>query len=222
MEQIAILCAASALVISIAAFVHGAVKILKKGKPLYFQIVIWAVGCYCLQCIESCVVYLCGDFSDKGIVGQIAMCGFFVALISANFGALDTIVDERSKNNGKYRKLALVAPVAFGIASVVALKNIFPLYNFAAIVYGMSLLSMIVASYFSLKHLLLPNDELGILSCTRMCNIICLIIYLLAVLLIIIYKRVNPIISDVLNLIISFFVLALTLAAEKGEKSWPI
>ena len=222
MELITILCTACATVISIAAFVHGAVKLLRKGKPLYCQIIMWAVGCYCLQGIENCVVYISGDFSDRGIVAQIAMCGFFVALISANFGALDNIVDDRSKNNGKYRVLALIAPVAFGIASLVALANIFPMYNFAASVYGISLLSMTVASYFNLKHLLLPNDDLGILACTKMCNIICLLFYALAVLLIIIYERVNPIVSNILNVILSVLVLALTLAAEKGEKSWPI
>lgn len=221
-EKITIICTVCALVISIVAFTYGTEKILKKGKPLYFQIIIWAVLCYCLQCIESFVVYLCGDFSDRGIVGQIAMCGFFFALISANFGALDSIVDDRSQNNGKYRKIALVAPVAFGIASIFAFRNIFHLYDIAVSVYGIALISMIIASYFNLKHLLLPNDELGFLSCTKWCNIICLIIYALSVALIIIYERVNPIASNVLNVVLSILVLALTFAAEKGEKSWPI
>ena len=222
MELVTIICTALAMVISISAFVYGAVKLLKKGKPLYCQIIMWAVGCYCLQGIENCVVYLSGDFSDSGIVAQIAMCGFFIALISANFGAIDNIVDDRSQNNGKHRRLALIAPVAYGIASYVALANIFPMYSFAASVFGISLLSMTVASYFNFKHLLLPNDELGILACTRMCNIICLVIYALAVLLIIIYGHVNEIISNLLNVLLSILVLALTLAAEKGEKSWPV
>ena len=43
-----------------------------------------------------------------------------------------------------------------------------------------------------------------------------------AVMLIIIYGRVAPVISNVLNLTVSILVLALTVAAEKGEKSWPI
>ena len=222
MELITVICTACAMVISITAFVHGAGKLFHKGKPLYCQIIMWAVGCYCLQCIENCVVYLSGDFSDRGIIAQIAMCGFFVALISANFGALDSIVDDRRENNGKYRKLALIAPVAFGIASYAALANIFPRYSFAASVYGLSLLSMTAASYFNMKHLLLPKDELGILACTRACNIICLVIYALADLLIIIYGHVSEIISNVLNVLLSVLVLLLTLAAEKGEKSWPI
>lgn len=222
MELITIICTVCTLLISIAAFIYGTEKIIKNGKSLYFQIIIWAVLCYCLQCIENFVVYFCGDFSDRGIVAQIAMCGFFFALISANFGALDRIVDDRSQNNVKYRMFALVAPVVFGIASIFALKNIIPLYNFAASFYVLPLLAMIVASYFNFKHLLLPNDELGFLSCTRLCNIICLIIYVITVLLIIVYEHVNPIISNVLNVILSILVLALTLAAEKGEKSWPI
>lgn len=222
MEKITIICTALSMVISFAAFAHGAVKLFKKGKPLYCQIIMWAVGCYCLQCIESCVVYFCGDFSDKGIIGQIAMCGFFFALFSANFNTLDDVVDDRKQNNGRYRKLALIAPLAYGTASVVGVLHIFPIYNFAACVYAIALFSMTVASYFNLKHLLLPKDELGILSCTKMCNIICLVIYAIAVMLIIIYGRVAPVISNVLNLTVSILVLALTLAAEKGEKSWPI
>lgn len=222
MEKITIICTALSMVISFAAFAHGAIKLLKKGKPLYCQIIMWAVGCYCLQCIENCVVYFCGDFSDKGIVGQIAMCGFFFALLAANFDTLDNIVDDRSQNNGKYRKLALIAPLAYGGASVAAFLHIFPIYNFAACVYGLALLSMTVASYFNLKHLLLPKDELGILSCTKMCNIICLVIYAVAVMLVLIYGRVTQVISNVLNVIVSVLVLVLTLAAEKGEKSWPI
>lgn len=222
MEQVIVICTALSAVIAISAFVYGAVTLLKKGKSLYCRIIIWAVGCYCLQCIENCVIYVCGDFSDRGIVAQLAMCGFFFALISANFGALDNIVDDRSKNNGKYRKLALIAPAAYGILSVAAFVHIFPIYNFAAIVYGISMLAMTVASYFNLKHLILPKDELGILSCTRMCNIICLISYAVAVLLVLGYGRINIIAINLLNVVLSILILALTLAAEKGEKSWPI
>ena len=131
MEKITIICTALSMVISFAAFAHGAVKLFKKGKPLYCQIIMWAVGCYCLQCIESCVVYFCGDFSDKGIIGQIAMCGFFFALFSANFNTLDDVVDDRKQNNGRYRKLALIAPLAYGTASVVGVLHIFPLYNYS-------------------------------------------------------------------------------------------
>ncbi len=222
MEQITIICTALALAISIFAFVHGAVKLFKKGKPLYCQIIMWAVGCYCLQGIEDCIVYLCGDFSDTGIVGQIALCGCFIALLSANYGTLDNIVDDRSQNNSKYRRLALIAPAVYGTVSFAAVAHIFPLDNFVASMYGISFLSMTVASYFNLKHLLLPRDELGILPCTKMCNMICLIFYAFAVLLILIYGRVSDTVSNIVNVIMAVLVLALTLAAEKGEKSWPI
>ena len=222
MEQITIICTSLAMAISIFAFVHGAVRLLKKGKPLYCQIIMWAVGCYCLQGIEDCVVYICGDFSDTGIVGQIAMCGFVFALLSANYGTIDNIVDDRSQNNEKYRRLALIAPIAYGIASFFAVAHIFPIDNFVACIYGIPFLAMTAASYFNLKHLLLPKDELGILACTRMINIICLIFYAFAMLLIIVYGRVSDTISNILNVIMSVLVLALTLAAEKGEKTWPI
>lgn len=222
MEYITIICTALTMVISLIAFLHGGVKLFKKDVPLYFQIIMWAVGCYFLQCIENFVVYFCGDFSEKGIISQVAMCGFFFALLSANFGTIDKIVDDRNKNNSKYRKLALIAPLVYGFVSIAAFMHIYPMYNFAASVYGISLISMLAASYFNLKHLLLPKDEIGILSSTRLCNIICLIIYALAVLLIIIYERVNPIFSNILNVVLSVLVLLLTLAAEKGEKSWPI
>ena len=150
------------------------------------------------------------------------MCGFVFALLSANYGTIDNIVDDRSQNNGKYRRLALIAPIAYGIASFFAVAHIFPIDNFVACIYGIPFLAMTAASYFNLKHLLLPKDESGILACTKMCNIICLIIYAVAVSLIIIYERANPVVSNVLNVILSILVLALTLAAEKGEKSWPI
>lgn len=219
---ITIFCTACTMAISIFSFVHGAVKLLKKGKPLYCQIIMWAVGGYCLQCVENFVVYFCGDFSDKGIVAQIAMCGFFFALLSANFGTLDNLVDDRSKKNGKYRLFALIAPIVFGIASVAAIANIFPMYNLSAISYGISLISMIVASYFNLKHLLLPKDDHGILACTKMSNIICLVIYVIAVLIILTSGRVSSVTSNIINVVFSILVFALTLSAEKGEKSWPV
>ncbi len=222
MEKITIFCTALAAAISLFAFAHGAVKLFKKGKPLYCQIIMWAVGCYSLQCIENCVVYISGDFSDRGIIGQIAMCGFCIALLSANYGTLDNIVDDRSQNNGKYRRLALIAPAVYGIASFAALSHIFPMYNFAAVVYSISLPSMAAAAYFNLKHLLLPKDELGFLSCTRVCNIICLVFYACAILLVLIYGRVSDTVGNLLNVILSVLVLALTLATEKGERSWPI
>lgn len=222
MEKITVISTALATAISIAAFVYGAVKLFKKEIPLYCQIIMWAVGCYCLQCIENCVVYICGDFSDRGVVAQLAMCGFYFALISANFGTLDNIVDDRSKPNGKYRKLALIAPTFYTIISVAAFVHIFPIYNFAAIVYGLSMLAIIVASYFNLKHLILPKDEQGILSCTKMCNIISLIFYTIAILLVLGYGRINIVLSNVSNVVLSVLVLLLTAATVKGGKSWPI
>lgn len=222
MALVSNICAALSLIISIFAFAHGASRLLKKDKPLYCQVIMWAVACYCLECLETCVVYLCGDLSDQGIIGRIAICGFSFALLSANYGAIDSIVDDRSEENNKYKKLALLAPALLLVANVAGIINIYPEGKLVSIVYAVSALPSLPASYFALKHLLLPKDRMGFLACTKMCNILSLIIYALGALILIIYGRVPLVVNDIINLVISILVLGLTLAAEKGEKSWPI
>ena len=50
-------------IVVLFAFLFGAFKLWRKGKPLYFQLVIAAVGCYALYQLFVIVVTFC-DFAE--------------------------------------------------------------------------------------------------------------------------------------------------------------
>ena len=75
------------------AFGYGAIRLFKKRKPMYLQLLVCASGCFALEQLSYIVNLWCGVTAvvSIGMFG-IFGCNFF--LLSANFGTLDKIVDE--------------------------------------------------------------------------------------------------------------------------------
>ena len=89
-------------------------------------------------------------------------------LLSANYGTFDSLVDDGSFPKARYQALAaplILGIVIIGVAVIWWTESIF--YAFILVI---MLFPSVPASYFSLKHLLLPVDDFGLLNGTRLCN----------------------------------------------------
>ena len=208
----------ASFLIAAFAFGFGAVKLFRKKKPLYLQLLVCAAGCFALQQLSYIVNLWCGVTAvvSTGMLGILG-CNFF--LLSANFGTLDRLVDEGTGTK-KLRLLAAAAPIgaaALAAAAFLAWKD---RDLFCGTVWLVMLLPALPASYFNLKHILLPMDPFEFLRATRPCNIAALVFYGVAAVYVVAAARDRAV--GLLSVLMSLSVLSLTLCAVKGAKRWGI
>ena len=204
------------------AFAYGAKRLFRKGKPLYFQLYVLACGCRMLGHFINAVLLFCdlwdGSFTATRFFGNLA-CSLFI--LSANRGTLDGIVDDRrDKRNAKARYLALFAPfLMLALLLAASLSYYENISRPASVFLFISAFPTVPASYFNLKHLLLPIDDFELLKATKGCNICALVLQVLSLVYSIasVYFSGNAIVCacEVLVYIPAIFMVA---AAVKGVK----
>ena len=160
----------TALIVSVAgAYV---VYIRNKGaSPMYVRMVVCMLGCRFLQGFIEFLL-LRSDVVMDGLsitgVGQLAQMFF---LICANYGAIDSLVDEGSREYLKYRLIAAIVPVSILIYYLLNMgeigKNAF---DRCTILFG--LVIMLIALYYHIKHLIIKDIEGGIVRSIRLYNLI--------------------------------------------------
>ena len=210
----------ASFVVAAFAFGFGAAKLFRKKRPMYLQLLVCAAGCFALQQL-SFVVNLWSGVTEAVSVGMIGIFGCNFFLLSANFGTLDRIVDD-GKGSGKPRALAVCAPVvtaALAAATFLAWKD---RDMFSAVMWLVMLLPSLPASYFNLKHILLPTDPFALLRATKPCNIAALVFYVVTAAYGISAATLGSTVSGILSVLMSLSVLSLSLCAVKGASKWGI
>ncbi len=207
-------------VIAAFAFGFGIARLFKKKKPLYLQILVCAAGCFAIEQLSYVVNLWCGITAAVSIgMFGIFGCNFF--LLSANFGTLDRIVDD-GKGSQKARTMAFIAPVITALLAITASFSWKDKDMFCAIMWFIMLIPALPASYFNLKHILLPMDPFEFLRATKPCNIAALVFYVITAIYIAGTAMENSAVSGVLSVMMSLSVLWLTISAVRGAKKWGI
>ena len=202
------------------AFGYGAAKLFKKKKPMYLQLLVAAAGCFALQQLSYAVNLWCGVSASVSI-GMLGIFGCNFFLLSANYGTLDRIVDDGSGSK-KARAFAVIAPVIMATLTLLAFLSWKDKDLSCAVMWAVMLLPALPASYFNLKHILLPMDPFEFLRATKPCNIAALAFYAVTAAYVICSARAGSTVSGILSVVMSLSVLALSLCAVKGAKKWGI
>ncbi len=210
----------ASFLVAMLAFVFGTVKLFRKKKPLYLQLLICAVGCFALQQLSYIVNLWCGVTAAVSIgMFGIFGCNFF--LLSANYGTLDRIVDD-GKGSKKARIGAIAAPllmVSLAISAFFAWRSRDLL---CAFMWLLILFPALPASYFNLKHILLPVDPFAFLRATKPCNVAALVFYTVTAIYAIGSAVWSSRIVGALLVLMSLSVLGLSICAVKGAERWGI
>ena len=157
-------------------FLIGLFGVCLKKKPLYFRLIVYAIGGYLLEGIGFFVNALCTGAADYINVSVISRFAYYVFLISASAGALDSFLDDKALKNKRAQYLALIAPLLLAGSTAVYYYLFSGSLGLFDTVTGCLLASAnAVSLYFALKHLLLPPDDLGFLKVTRPINIMILV-----------------------------------------------
>ena len=201
-------------------FVYGLFRFFRNKSELYVKMIVLGIGCAMLGRLFATLLYLVKGQLFAGFnVGMLGIIGSFLFFFSANFGQMDSIVDNGSGRSIKARIIALAAPLSVAVLWYV----IFAVYGFngVTISLGIEALFLALASYFHLKHLILNDNGSGLIRATRLYNLLSLFYAVLCLSEVLVECIERPDYAPVIVCILECVVLiALIPALERGMKKW--
>ena len=159
---------------SLFGMIYGIRKFFAPKKALYLKMITFGVGCQ----MFSRLFYVIFHFSQgelwKGFnVGMLGIMGGFMFFLCANYGQMDGLVDDGSKEFRKTRLLSLIVPVLILILYII----FFMLTNDISARISMGILTLILmpCSYFNFKHFIIYDVAFGIIRPLRKYNILAVV-----------------------------------------------
>ena len=204
------------------SFFYGIAKFFKPKKAIYAQMITLAAGCVAIGRLYQAVRLLTGGgITDEFQLGLFGVIGSLLFFFSANFGLMDSLADDGSKQYVKYRIIPVAAP-----AAAIALYLIFVLLadmpTITTITGAVITLFVVLSSYYNLKHLIFPDVDYGVIKCLKMYNLLTLIYSFICIAEIIVIGKNNEIAYLVTAVIIGVLILIIVPSVERGIKKWTI
>lgn len=202
--------------ISIIAFLYGVIKVFIPNVPIYYKMIISAVGCYVLEELWVIVNALCGVENDTFSIRLIGIIGCYCTFLTANSRALTNLLGKDVLNNRKSKYLALIAPAAIFALSFAAILKV---DKSKAVIMILVFLPLIVDSYYELKCLLTPMDDKGLLKQIKIINALVLIEYAISMSYTFVQELNVLLVMDVISAI---GMALIVLTSRKGAIKWKI
>ena len=159
-------------------FAYGLLRFFRGKSALYVRMIIFAVGCAMLgRLFETLQFLVHGQLYNGFHVGMLGIIGSFLFLFSANYGQMDSIVDDGSREFRFVRIVSFIAPIVI-IASWIVVLLIDGFTERTAAL-GVQTLSIALAAYYHLKHLIIKDVDYGLIRSIRSYNLLALIYALL-------------------------------------------
>lgn len=202
----------------ILASLNGVFICVKTKTSLYTKLVVCAVICFTLSALNTVLLYAIFDIYPEGFrLSDIGIFSSFMFLLSANYGTMDDIIDEGQKEYKKYRLLAFLAPI--GISIIIVWFWFFGCEHLAdKISLAIIALPGQAATYFSLKHVILPDEGLNFIRPMRLFNILSVIFVYTGVLLIAFNNLAIMWASDIACLVVLVVGILIVPACATGSK----
>jgi len=154
------------LVGSLIASVYGVCTYFRKKTPLFYKIVFFSVLTCLTGNIYTVLYKVLRQSADVGFhIGYLGYVGMFFFLYSSYYGALDHLADGKQPALRRFRVAAGIAAVAFLIGAAL-------LMYFGNKAYWMYIvvIPMGFTVYFAMKHLIIPDVDMGIIKVMRPYN----------------------------------------------------
>lgn len=157
------------LLAALAALAYALHFLLKKKVALYFKLIAGAIASHSLSYIfDVCELVTTGTLSDGFNVGYLGSIGCFLLLLTASFGYVDGILDDRTSAVRGSRLIALLAPLTALLFLVPNLLAEVP--TATKVSYVLIWIPAMFSSYYNLKHVLIPDMGFGFVKAIRPFN----------------------------------------------------
>lgn len=202
------------------SFIYGITQFFKPKKALYAQMIVLGVGCIAFGRLYQVVRLLTGgDILNEFQLGILGVIGSLMFFFSANFGAIDSLADDKSKKYSKYRLIAFAAPLA-ALALYIGFLLFLGAPRLWKIIGAVVTFFIMQTTYFNLKHLIFPDVDYGVINCLKPYNAAVLFYALFCIADIIAMSRESEIAVAIVSAEIGITVLLITLLLAKGVKKW--
>lgn len=204
---------------SAIGFAYGAIRYFRRGKALFLQIIVSAVGCMMLGRLFILICFLTDNPVTEGFhVGYLGILGCFQFLFSAGYGQMDGLVDGKEKKLRKYRLAAAIAPLLLALSYLPILLS--PLNPAKKCADAVIFFVMMLGAYYQTKQLLLPDVEFGILNAIRLYNALALAMTALTAAAAVCEAYSYEEWLMAATIVLSLLYLLLVPAAAYGVKQW--
>lgn len=199
-----------AFIISIVGFIYGVFKVSKLNSPLYFKLIVNAVGCYALEELWAIINALCGFENGFISIRLIGIFGCYCTLLTANVNGLSKLADKR------VNIISLLAPlICIGTYLVYIITN-FRLTSITDNIISLTvILPLIIDSYFEIRNLLIKSNKY--IKCIRLISLLIIIEYMISLSYFFIQVTSIRLILDIASALV---MTLLVIECEKGVIKW--
>ena len=203
-------------------FIYGGILFFRPKKALYAQMITLAMGVIGFgRLFLVCRILTGGEITETFQLGFVGMFASFLFFFSANYGAVDSLIDDGVNRSTWSRLVPFLAPLA-----AIILYIVFFIVRDTSLMWrifgAMLTLNIALSTYFNLKHLISPDVDKGVITCLRPYNLLALI-YAASVLVECIgLSSGNTILAFVAGLISAISIILIIPLIERGVKRWLI
>jgi hypothetical protein len=181
-----------------------------------------AIGCFTLGRLYAIVIPASGGQLEMTFRADfLALIGCFLFFFCANFGQMDSLCDMENKTNRKIRWYALLAPVLMFVVAILVL-----FVSKQALSYRITatavIISIMLASYFNYKHLLIIDVENGIIGSIRGYNLMALLLEIICALALVFDSFGFEYPNSVLYVLLLVCIVLIIPALKRGIGRWKI
>ena len=204
------------------SLVYGIKHFFKKGKPLCAQSITMAMASHAVGSIYHLCQTLTSEYLVDGFTpAYLGRIGFFLFLLTASYGQLDRIVDDRSPVMRRSKFVALIAPLLAILLYIPnAIINDVPIAT--KIMYAIVWIPATISVYFNLKHSLIPDLDFGFVKAIRPYNILATCLGLSELLCLTAWDYYYPIPLAITAILFGALSISTIVALKKGVEKWTI
>ena len=187
-------------------FIYGLVRFFRKKTALYLRMIVFGVGCSMLgRLFETLQLFVNGQLTSGFHVGMLGIVGSFLFFFTANYGQMDSIVDDGSEQFKKTRLISLIAPLAvLGMWCILVVSKGF---NKTTVAYGVETLVIAPAVYFNFKHLIIEDVDFGLIRAIRLYNLLAIVYAFLCMAEMFVKSFNNPLVFIIIIYVFPFDII---------------
>ena len=207
-------------VCALFGFIFGGIKFFRPRQALYAQMITLALGCNAFGRLFYIVRLLTGGFITGSVqLGFFGIVGSFMFFFSSNFGTLDSLLDDKSKEFKKFRLISLIAPAVF-LAMYILFFLTADISTIWKILGAVLTIFAALSAYYNLKHLIFPDVDFGVVKCLRPYNLLVLVYTLSVFVECIGLSRDNAVLTLICCIVTGVISTAMMPLIVRGLKKW--